>query len=134
MISLIVVFIGSIGFDSHICGHCALVLAQKKAVQKISVNVYKGEKFYEKVEHREMVFSGVIERQKVVTGPNTRAHQYRFVTTKEIMVIYTTPRVVKLVESWVGRHINVQGKIVDLSAEGFGKELWIGIIEIDCPE
>jgi hypothetical protein len=62
----------------------------------------------------------------VVAGPGSRtALSFALVTPQATYPVYAAG-VDKDLAPFTGRWLEVEGKLVDLSDEGFGKELWIG--------
>jgi hypothetical protein len=75
----------------------------------------------------EQDWRGTLKRREVVAGPGARtALRYTLATASETLAVYD-PSGARL-ERFVGREVVVRGKRVDLTAEGFGPELWAASI------
>lgn len=80
---------------------------------------------------REQTWEGILRRIKPDSGPAGRsATSFRFTTNNTIMNVYAANAGQQL-NKYVDRPITVQGKLIDLGNEGFGKELWIASIHED---
>jgi hypothetical protein len=76
---------------------------------------------------REQEFRGTLRRREVVAGPMARAAlRYTLDTDAGPLPVYA-PEPDRL-EPYVGHEVVARAKLVDLTAEGFGPELWIGSI------
>jgi hypothetical protein len=90
------------------------------------VVVFEREPWYRSRAEAEAAWSGTLQRRAVVEGPNARtALRYSLVTGGGTIAVYApTDRL----EPFVDGTVLVRGKLVDLSREGFGTELWPGSI------
>ena len=71
---------------------------------------------------------GVLRPREVIEGPATRPGLgYEFATGTLRLPVYTGGPATGLA-TFAGPEVVVLGKIVDLSDEGFDRELWIGAI------
>ena len=78
----------------------------------------------------EKKWQGVLRNRDVLIGPATRtALLYTFVTDDKQLPVYTA-NLGQQLAPYVGLPAIVRGKLVDLSNEGFGQELWIGSIQM----
>ena len=69
-----------------------------------------------------------MHRRDPIDGPAARATlRFSLVTGEGELPIYAAG-VAKKLEPYVDKHVAVRGKLVDLSEEGFGLELWVGTI------
>ncbi len=76
----------------------------------------------------EQVWQGVLEPREVVHGPNTRdALRFALVTPDGDLPVYAAG-VENVLSRYSGQNVSIIGRWVDLSAEGFSTELWIGTI------
>jgi hypothetical protein len=95
-----------------------------------TTKVYAGFDWYLDCKEDEKVWKGIVQRRLAPIGPNTRtANKYVLLTEDAEFPIYAANVEGKIGE-YVGRNVVICGKLVDLSIEGFGKELWIGTIRI----
>jgi hypothetical protein len=78
----------------------------------------------------EKEWQGVLRNRDVLIGPATRtALLYTFVTDDKQLPVYTA-NIGQQLAPYVALPVIVRGKLVDLSNEGFGQELWIGSIQM----
>ena len=95
--------------------------------------VHKNEFWYKTEAGSEKIFEGILKRCQVPIGPNNRpaSNKYALETeedkTTTLIPVYS-PNVEEFLSRFVERKVSLYGKIVDLSKEGFGFELWIGSI------
>ncbi len=90
--------------------------------------LYAQEAFYRQAEPPEQIFIGRLQRHGVTLGPGNRPHPYQLLWEGGRLEIYATPSAEKMLAPYVGRQVRIQGKAIDLSGEGYGRELWIGTI------
>ena len=96
--------------------------------QEGSVTIHADETWYRSRPETEREWMGVLQRRDPVEGPGARATlRFSLVTGGADLAVYAAG-VVERLEPFVDRHVTVRGKLVDLSDEGFGPELWIGSI------
>ena len=89
--------------------------------------IFANENWYRERPEPEQEQTGVLERRKPATGPNSRsALRYNFRAGKRSLAVYApgADRLGRL----VGMPITALGKVVDLRSEGFGVEFWIASI------
>jgi hypothetical protein len=74
----------------------------------------------------QVVLNGVLRRRDVVTSPGGRDRLLFELegATGERLVIYG-PRAEAALDRLVGHTVEIAGKLVELTGEGFGQELWI---------
>jgi hypothetical protein len=90
--------------------------------------IYAGDDWYRARPEPEEAWRGVLRERDTPTGPATRTSlRYTLVAGGEGVPVYAAQEMDQLAP-FVGHEVAVHGKLVDLSAEGFGKELWIGSI------
>jgi hypothetical protein len=91
-------------------------------------HIYEGAEWYRARPEPEEAWRGVLRERDIPTGPATRTSvRYTLVAGEERIPVYAAQAMDQLA-FFVGHEVAVRGKLVDLSAEGFGKELWIGSI------
>jgi len=90
--------------------------------------IYAGADWYRARPEPEEAWRGVLRARDTPTGPATRTSlRYTLVAGQERIPVYAA-QVMDQLAPFKGHEVTVNGKLVDLSAEGFGKELWIGSI------
>jgi hypothetical protein len=90
--------------------------------------LFAEEQWYRARPEREEERTGVLRKRQPGKGPNSRsALRYTFHDDKESLFVYA-PAKLETFERLTGKRVTALGKLVDLSAEGFGLELWIGSI------
>lgn len=99
---------------------------RKAVVTKINADA----DWYRARREPEQTWQGVLRKQDVPPGPDTRAETYVLITRKTHLPIYA-PNIDEQLKPFVGRRVAIRGKLIDLGSEGFGKELWIGSIRSD---
>lgn len=80
----------------------------------------------------EQVWRGALRRRGTPQGPQSRAAlTYALVTQRGELAVYAASVDAELA-AFVGRLVVAEGKLVDLTVEAYGKELWLGsIVEAD---
>lgn len=92
--------------------------------------IFANESWYHERPEPEQEQTGILERRKPETGPNSRsALRYSFRARKRSIDVYA-PGTDRL-SRFVGAPIIALGKIVDLRSEGFGVEFWIASIRTE---
>lgn len=90
--------------------------------------VFAGMDWYRARPEPEEEYRGTLRRRDVVAGPATRtALRYTLLTETGPFAVYA-PDNDQTLEPYVGHPVVVRAKLVNLTAEGFGVELWIGAI------
>ena len=91
--------------------------------------IYAGTDWYRARPEPEEQRRGILREHDAPIGPASRvALRYALITDKEAIPVYA-PESSPQLALFVGQTVMVHGKLVDLSKEGFGKELWIGSIQ-----
>ena len=74
----------------------------------------------------ETVWAGVLRRRPSMVGPSGRTRLLFELEDRDgrTLPIYGPPAEEAL-DGLADRHVGISGKLVDLSAEGLGRELWI---------
>ena len=98
-----------------------------------TLGIFAGEPFYLEAEPPEQLFTGTLRRRDIVQGPGTRRHAYRLISADRELDLYATSYAARRLAPWIGRRVRIQGKLIDLSKEGFGLELWVGEIRLAPP-
>lgn len=89
--------------------------------------------WYRERTEREQSWRGSLEKRETPAGPGARtALRYTLVTPKARLPVYAPPDDQRL-EPFVGHEVVVVGKRIDLTAEGFGPELWVGSVARAAP-
>jgi hypothetical protein len=78
----------------------------------------------------EREWRGVLRERDVLFGPASRTALLHTLITEEGQLPVYTANIGQQVAPFVGLPVKVRGKLVDLSDEGFGQELWIGSIQV----
>lgn len=82
----------------------------------------------------EKLWEGELRARDLPSGPATRASlNYLLITPDRQLPVYAA-NVSERLAPFVGHHLLVRGKLIDLTKEGYGSELWIGCIESSEPE
>ena len=82
--------------------------------------------YYERPEE-EATFRGVLVALEPVTSPGGRTRLlFELQVSGGFSLPIYGPKFEAALSEHVGREVSVVGKVVDLSDEGFGVELWIG--------
>jgi hypothetical protein len=118
--------------ESFECSRRALLLFLGSAFQGLAIAqsvtiIFANESWYHERPEPEQEQTGVLERRKPDTGPNSRsALRYNFRAGKRSLDVYA-PSADRL-GRFVGTPITALGKVVDLRSEGYGVEFWIASI------
>jgi hypothetical protein len=90
--------------------------------------IYAEADWYRKRPEPEKKWRGVLRERKVPAGPATRtALTYKLVVKGKELPVYAA-NVEEKLEPFVNQQVLISGKLVDLSKDGFGQELWIASI------
>jgi hypothetical protein len=77
----------------------------------------------------EQEWRGVLRKRAVPVGPAGRsALRYELVTLEGVFAVYD-PGESSSLSRLVGQDVLARGKLVELTAEGFGQELWIAEVK-----
>jgi hypothetical protein len=91
-------------------------------------DVYGAMDWYRERPEPEQLFRGVLRTREAPVGPAGRAAlRYELTTNAGSLAVYA-PGDGSGLKSYVGRQVVVRAKLIDLSGEGFGPELWIASI------
>jgi len=84
--------------------------------------IFEQEAWYRARPEPERNWSGTLRRRKVIAGPSARtALRYSLITPGDVIAVYApTDRL----EPFVDAAVLVRAKLIDLTSEGFGLELW----------
>lgn len=108
-----------------------LVGLEKMAAQETSTpmtQIFANEKWYRDQPMKEQTWEGVVTRRVIGLGPADRmALTLALKTVEEEIPIYTAGAEETL-QSFLNKRVRLIGKLVDLTNEGFGPEIWIGAI------
>ncbi|MBA3451124.1 MAG: hypothetical protein H0T18_07925 [Chloroflexia bacterium] len=92
--------------------------------------VYASAAWYRDRPERELQFSGELVSRNDPVGPSGRAAlQFDLLTENGPLPVYA-PDNAHLLAPFAGQQVVVRAKLIDLSDEGFGPELWIAAIGI----
>lgn len=108
------------------CSHSKPVIKQQET---IVTKIYAEADWYRERPEPEKEWRGVLRKREVPAGPAARtALSYKLVADDEEIAVYAANAEEKLA-AFEGRQVLISGKLVDLSKEGFGQELWIATIQ-----
>ena len=93
-------------------------------------DIYKEEEWYKLRDEKEKIFKGSLRRLPRVITPNQRDLNYFLNVNDSLLPVYV-PLSENLLDEFVNCRVKIYGKLIDLSSNGFGEELWIGSIEKD---
>src|SRR6476661_8725164 len=100
---------------------------QGLAIAQSVTIIFANESWYQERPEPEQEQTGILEKRKPETGPNSRsALRYSFRAGQRSLDVYA-PGADRL-SRFVGAPVTALGKIVDLRSEGFGVEFWIASI------
>ena len=107
---------------------CSRLNSSSKLPNVAMTQIYGEADWYRARPEPEQQWRGELRERDVIAGPTTRtALIYRLVTTDKEIPVYAA-NVEQKLALFVGRQVLIYGKLVDLSREGFGQELWIASI------
>ncbi len=90
------------------------------------VQIYREDEWYRARPEVEKELSGILLSRDRPAGPAERtALRYTLITEGERIPVYA-PLPSQQLDSFIGQPVVVYGKVVNLTDEGFGNELWIG--------
>lgn len=94
-------------------------------------DIYATADWYQNQPEPENVWRGLLMRRELIRGPATRLGlSFELVTDKGSVPVYASGAEDRL-DPFVGCRVFVRGKLVDLSQEGYGQELWIATVSSD---
>lgn len=121
------------GLDSTAPAQQASPVAEAGSPGRQPVEIFAGADWYLARTEPEEEWRGVLHEREVERGPATRsALRYSLQTEDQDLAVYVPSEEAKL-SPFLGREVVVTAKLVDLTDEGFGQELWIGSIRLDPP-
>lgn len=92
------------------------------------VRVFADEAWYRERAEPEQAWQGALRRRAEDRGPGGRPGlSFSLQTADQDLPVYAAG-VDERLAPFVGARVTVTGKLVDLGGEGFGHELWIGVI------
>lgn len=101
--------------------------------QVIGIPIYADEDWYQARSEAEIVWHGVLQARESDRGPAGRqALLYELVTDSGTLPVYAANAQPRL-DPLLGQQVEILGKLVDLSDEGFGEELWIATVRSTEP-
>jgi hypothetical protein len=93
--------------------------------------VYGSADWYQSRPEPERIWTGTLEERRVGVGPETRGGlSYVLVSDLGQLNVYAA-NAEGLLAGFLGRSVRVRGKLVDLTQQGNGKELWPASIEAE---
>lgn len=96
------------------------------------MEIYGSAEWYRVRPEPEKVWTGTLEQQHKAVGPATRGGLlYSLSTDRGRLDIYAA-QAEDLLARMLHSEVRVRGKLVDLTGQGNGEELWIGSIELAC--
>ena len=100
----------------------------KQATGTAAVRVYADADWYRSRPEREQRLRGILRERPVVMGPGSRsAVTFALETTEGTYPVYAAG-VAIVFARFEGQRVEIEGKLVNLADEGFGRELWIATI------
>ena len=87
-------------------------------------SVFSDASWYRERSEPERDFQGVLQRRTPIASPNARLALRYSLDDKLAIYAPTTDAL----EPFVGRAVIIRGKEIDLTREGYGRELWPGAI------
>jgi len=95
--------------------------------------IYAEADWYRARPEAEKLWRGTLVKRSAPVGPNTRnALKYNLRSGKQVLAVYAAG-VEETLAPFADQEVSVRGKLVDLRAEGQGKELWISSIRTESP-
>jgi hypothetical protein len=122
MVGLVVGFVLVLGAGADPGDGC---VSQQQAEM---TEVYARTDWYSARLETEREWRGILRKRDAPIGPAARtALTYELATDDSTYSVYAA-NVEEVLAPFVDEPVLIRGKLVDLSAEGFGSELWIGFI------
>jgi hypothetical protein len=92
--------------------------------------IFARETWYRSRPETEQEWLGVLRKRDAPISPAGRtALRYSLITDSETLPVYVANSEWQFAE-YADVPIRLRGKLVDLGSEGFGRELWVGSIEV----
>jgi len=92
--------------------------------------IFADKPWYRDQREPERDWEGVLSARAAGAGPNTREALGHLLQMRERNVPVYTPSLRATLQPFINRRVRIVGKLIDLSREGFGEELWPGWIEL----
>lgn len=93
------------------------------------MEVFATRDWYRERPEPERTYSGELRERRVPLGPGDRGGlDYILVSDAQEIPVYSAGAS-DLLRNFVGATVRARGKLIDLTREGGGKELWCGTIE-----
>lgn len=93
--------------------------------------LYSNEIWYQERPEPEQAWCGTLRRRAGDDGPGGRSALAFSLHTKDATLPVYAARVADRLAPYIGMRVIATGKLLDLRSEGMGRELWIGMIELD---
>ena len=93
-----------------------------------TVRVFADERWYTERAEPEQSWQGTLRRRATEEGPGGRPGLTLSLRTGDQDLLIYAAGVEDRLAPFVDARVTIAGKLVDLSGEGFGQELWIGMI------
>lgn len=93
--------------------------------------IFADEPWYRDRREPEREWRGVLTARAVGQGPNARSALAHALRVDERDLPVYTPSRREVLAPFVNRRVIVTGRLVDLTHEGYGEELWPGAIGLD---
>jgi len=96
--------------------------------------IYASEPWYRQSVEPEQKWQGVLQERDVPRGPASRsALSFNLLEENGRLINVYAANIEEILAPFAGQEVHIQGKLVDLSHEGFGPELWIAFITLATP-
>lgn len=103
-----------------------VAIEQRASMTKI----FADEPWYRDRGEPERTWGGVLAEREVGAGPNSRTALGHVLQVGDRNLPIYTPSLRATLKPFINRRVSVVAKLVDLSREGFGEELWPGWIRV----
>lgn len=107
------------------CSPTKLPVNEKKPLM---IEIFAKADWYLERPEPEMEWRGLLQERDVPVSPTSRAGVRYLLITKDKQFPVYAANVEQQFATFVGHSVIVRGKLVDLSNEGYGQELWIASI------
>ncbi len=92
--------------------------------------VFADEPFYLQRKEPEEVLVGVLRAAAVREGPDTRDMPFKLLIGEDEFSVYTSGFDEETLRPYVGHEVEIVGKRIDQTKEGYGIEIWIATISM----
>lgn len=97
-------------------------------------DIFAREDWYRTHPEPEQEWRGILRKRNAPISPAGRtALRYTLITDEQQLPVYVANSE-RQFASYADAPIRVRGKLIDLSSEGLGQELWVGSIEASNPD